>query len=300
MSKIRVANAPCSWGVLEFDLDGKAAGYNQVLDEMARAGYVGTELGDWGFMPTEPEALRKELQTRNLGMLAAFVPVKLSDNRAHDEGIQRAVQTARLLASVSESPFIVLADDNGSVPGRTKNAGRIRPEQQMTEGQWENFVLGTERLASTVLNETGVKTVFHHHGAGYIETPAEIERFLRDTNPLLVGLCFDTGHYTLGGGNAVEGFKKHRDRIWHVHFKDFDAQVGAEAARQEWDYFQNVQHGVFCELGKGSVDFAGMVKAMNESNYQGWIVVEQDVLPGMGSPLESAQRNRDYLRRLGL
>lgn len=297
---IQVANAPCSWGVLEFDLAGKAAGYSQVLDEMARAGYVGTELGDWGFMPTDPADLRAELQRRNLHMLAAFVPVKLADPKAHDEGIGRAVQTARLLAAVSDHPFIVLADDNGTNPARTRNAGRIRPEHGMREVQWEHFVLGAERLAATVLNETGVKTVFHHHGAGYIETPAEIERLLDATNPLLLGLCFDTGHYALGGGNPVEGFRKHRDRIWHVHFKDFDPKVAEEARRHEWDYFQAVQNGIFCELGRGGVDFAGMVEAMNESRYHGWIVVEQDVLPGMGSPLESARRNREFLRRLGL
>ena len=31
---IRVANAPCSWGALEFDLEGEAPGYVQVLDEV--------------------------------------------------------------------------------------------------------------------------------------------------------------------------------------------------------------------------------------------------------------------------
>src|SRR5262249_35818491 len=119
-------------------------------------------------------------------------------------------------------------------------------------------------------------------------------------NPLLIGLCFDTGHYALGGGNPVEGFKKHRERIWHVHFKDFDPVVAQETKRQEWDYFASVRNGIFCELGKGNVDFAGMIAEMNRTQYHGWIVVEQDVLPGMGTPYESAQRSRDYLRRLGL
>ena len=50
---MKIANAPCSWGVLEFELDGEAPGYAQVLDEMHQIGYIGTELGDWGFMPTD-------------------------------------------------------------------------------------------------------------------------------------------------------------------------------------------------------------------------------------------------------
>src|SRR5258707_1054862 len=128
-TKLQVANAPCSWGVLEFDLDGKPAGYPQVLDEMAQAGYAGTELGDWGFMPTDPARLREELTRRKLKMLAAFVPVRLADASKHAEGEANALRTARLLADVGgESCFIVLADDNGSDPVRTKNAGRIKPE----------------------------------------------------------------------------------------------------------------------------------------------------------------------------
>lgn len=299
-SQIKIANAPCSWGILEFDLEGKALGYNQVLHEMAQAGYVGTELGDWGFMPTDPQQLKAELERYQLSMLAAFVPVKLSEPALLDQGIQQAVQTARLLASVSDNPFIVLADDNGTDPVRVKNAGRIQRDHQMSDAQWTHFTKGAEQLARAVLNETNVKTVFHHHGAGFIETPDEIERFLASTNPLLVGLCFDTGHYAFGGGDPVEGFKKHRDRIWHVHFKDFDSYVAEQARQKGWDYFEAIRQGVFCELGKGNIDFAMLTAELEQSAYQGWVVVEQDVLPGMGTPLESAERNRDYLRTLGL
>ncbi len=54
MAKIRIGNAPCSWGSLEFaELEGEAIGYRQMLDELVETGYGGTELGDWGYMPTE-------------------------------------------------------------------------------------------------------------------------------------------------------------------------------------------------------------------------------------------------------
>src|SRR5258707_10773046 len=125
-TKLQVANAPCSWGVLEFDLDGKPAGYPQVLDEMAQAGYAGTELGDWGFMPTDPAKLREELTRRKLKMLAAFVPVRLADATKHAEGEANALRTARLLADVGgESGFIVLADDNGSAPAAIQSSRPI-------------------------------------------------------------------------------------------------------------------------------------------------------------------------------
>src|SRR2546422_6850641 len=99
MTAIRVANAPCSWGVLEFDVPGKALGYAQVLDEIRDTGYEGTELGDWGFMPTDPTALRTELDARKLPMAGAFVPVAFSDEAAHPDGVEVATRTAKLLAA---------------------------------------------------------------------------------------------------------------------------------------------------------------------------------------------------------
>ncbi|MFB3786039.1 MAG: TIM barrel protein [bacterium] len=300
MPSIRIANAPCSWGVLEFDLEGKAAGYAQVLDEMAASGYQGTELGDWGFMPTDPSILRRELERRGLALLGAFVPVALANPEALAEGVDTSLRVARLLAAAGESPFLVLADDNGQVADRTRNAGRIRPGHGLNSIQWKTFAQGANHIARAVHNETGLRTVFHHHCAGYVETPAEVERLLELTDPDVIGLCFDTGHYAYGGGNALEGLKTHWDRIWHVHFKDCHPQVAAEARARQWDYFAAVQHGVFCELGKGSVDFPAIVQELNARQYEGWIVVEQDVLPGMGTPLDSAQRNRAYLQSLGL
>ncbi|MCZ7542269.1 MAG: TIM barrel protein [Anaerolineae bacterium] len=297
----RVANAPCSWGVLEFDLEGETAGYDQVLDEMAQAGYAGTELGDWGFMPTDPGALRAELKQRGLALLAAFVPVALADPARHAEGEAVAVRTARLLADAAGAGcFIVLADDNGSVAARTQNAGRITPELGLSEAQWQVFAEGADRIAQAVHEQTGLQTVFHHHCAGYVETPAEIYNLLSLTDSDVLGLCLDTGHYMYGGGDPLDALKRYRDRIWHVHFKDCHPGVAAEARAQGWDYFEAVRHGVFCELGQGAVDFPAIVAELRASGYDGWIVVEQDVLPSMGSPLESARRNRAYLASLGL
>ncbi len=298
---IRVANAPCSWGVLEFDLEGEAVGYARVLDEMRDTGYVGTELGDWGFLPTEPEVLRRELDVRGLRLVGAFVPVALADPASHAAGEALALRTARLLAAVGgEEPFIVLADDNGKDPIRTRHAGRIRPEHGLSEAQWRTFAAGAERIARAVRAQTGLRTVFHHHCAGYVETPAEVDTLMRLTDPELLGLCLDTGHYRFGGGDPLEALRRYGDRIWHVHFKDHQPQVAARARKQGWDYFESVRQGVFCELGQGDVDFAAIVATLREQGYAGWIVVEQDVLPGMGTPKESAQRNREFLRSLGL
>ena len=302
MPSIRIANAPCSWGVLEFDLPGKALGYGQVLDEIKATGYAGTELGDWGFMPTDPAVLRDELKARELLLLGAFVPVDFSRESAHAEGVERAVRTAQLMADAAgSSPFLVLADDNGKDPTRTQCAGRIRPEQSLSLAQWEIYGRGVNRVAEAIRRRTGLRAVFHHHCAGFVETPWEIERLLAVTDPKWVGLCFDTGHYRFGGGDdPAAALRRFRDRIWYVHFKDCSPAVRAQSKEKGWDYFESLKHAVFCELGQGDVNFAAVTAELKATQYDGWIVVEQDVLPGMGEPKEYARRNREFLKGCGL
>ncbi len=298
---IKIANAPCSWGVLEFDLQGKAAGYEQVLDEIRETGYEGTELGDWGFMPTDPSDLKKELDKRSLAMVGAFVPVALKDRSKHAAGAENAVRTAKLMADAGyKNAFIVLADNNGSVEERTKNAGRVTKNIGLTKAEWKVFAEGADAVALAVKNETGLRTVFHHHCAGYVETPEEIDTLMEHTDPALLGLVLDMGHFMFGGGDPHIALKKHGKRIWHVHFKDCEPSVAERSRTEGWDYFKSVGSGVFCELGKGAVDFREIVKMLKERAYAGWIVVEQDVLPGMGNPKECAARNREFIKALGL
>jgi inosose dehydratase len=298
--KFLIGNAPCSWGTLEFEgRGGEPIGFEQMLDELAQTGYTGTELGDWGYMPTEPAALKTELQKRGLVMLGAFVPVPLKEASSHAAGMATALKVARLLAAVAAepAPFLVLADHNGTVPHRTERAGRITPGDGLSASEWTTFAAGAEALARAVLKETGLKTVFHHHCAGYVETHAEIAKLLELTDPQWLGLVFDTGHYTFGSGgaSAVEAMEQFRERVWYVHLKDCQPEVAARSRTEGWDYFTSLKHGIFCELGKGSVDFPAVLERLAQWNYPDYMLVEQDVLPGMGAPKESARRNRQYL-----
>tara|TARA_B110000503_G_scaffold52260_1_gene84101 strand:- start:3606 stop:4511 length:906 start_codon:yes stop_codon:yes gene_type:complete len=300
---IKIANAPCSWGALEFDLEEKSEeiGFEQVLDEIKETGYIGTELGEWGYMPTDPTFLRKEINKRGLKLLGAFVPVALADSNKHENGVKNALRVAELMFDAGfKSAFIVLADDNGSVAERTQNAGRITPEMGLSEAQWQVYAAGAERVAKSVKDHYGLRTVFHHHCAGYIETPKEIDKLMALTDKNLLGLCLDMGHYAFGGGDPVEALKKHSNRIWHVHFKDFDPDAAKLSLKARGDYFDAIKRGVFCELGKGKVDFKKIVDLLNDKNYAGWIVVEQDILPGMGEPKKCALSNRNFIRTLGL
>jgi inosose dehydratase len=275
-----------------------------MLDELVDTGYTGTELGDWGYMPTDPAALAEEITKRKLVMLGAFVPVAMKYSSAHAEGVAVAVKTARLLAAVasSPSPFLVLADDNGTDPLRTKIAGRVTPKDGLSPAEWKIFAGGANQIARAVFDETGLRTVFHHHCAGYVEAPEEIATLLEMTDPQRLGLVFDTGHYYHGTGaedcDLVGALNRFKDRIWYIHLKDIEPEIARRSRTEKWDYFTGMRHGVYCELGKGCVDFPALLRWLSARDYKGYCLVEQDILPGMGTPKESALRNHEYLHSI--
>jgi inosose dehydratase len=237
-------------------------------------------------------------------MLGAFVPVALKDSAAHAAGIANALKTARLLAAVAATPapYLVLADNNGTVLERTRLAGRVIPAAGLSVAEWKVFAAGADEVARVVFEETGLRTVFHHHCAGYVETPDEIATLLALTDPQRLGLVFDTGHYCYGTGteacDPVSALDRFGDRVWYIHFKDCDPAVARRARAEQWDYFTALRNGVFCELGKGCVDFPALLEKLAARSYSGYVLVEQDILPGMGTPKESARRNREYLRSI--
>lgn len=304
MKGLLVGNAPCSWGTLEHQDTSQQVPFDRMLDELVETGYTGTEMGDWGYMPTDPAALSDELTKRKLVMLGAFVPVAMKYPEAHAEGVAVAVKTARLLAAVAStpSPYLVLADDNGTDPVRTRIAGRVTPGDGLSPTEWKTFAGGADQIARAVFEETDLRTVFHHHCAGYVESPDEISTLLELTDPQRLGLVFDTGHYCYGAGeencDLVAALNRFKDRIGYIHLKDIEPAVARRSRAEQWDYFTSMRNGVFCELGKGSVDFPALLRWLAAQDYRGYCLVEQDILPGMGTPRESARRNREYLHSI--
>jgi inosose dehydratase len=296
---IRVASAPVSWGIYEFKGIEPRYPYTRVLDEIAGTGYTGIELGPYGYLPTDPEKLRAELKSRNLQLLSAFVPVNLVDAGSHEDGAKAALEVGKLLSALGAN-YIVLADDNGKVPELVKKAGQ-RKGSKLTSAEWDVYARGTDLIAKRVHDECGLGVVFHHHCAGYVETPEETRELLARTDPDLVGLCLDTGHWHYAGGNALACIKQFGKRVRYLHLKDCDPAVAQKARTEGQDYFEAVRDGVFCLLGKGEVDFPGVIKAMEALGYDGWAIVEQDVLTDdMDIPRKYSQANRDYLRSIGL
>jgi len=276
---------------------GELIPYRQVLDEIAEAGYAGTELGPYGYFPTEPNELTPELSARGLQLVASFVPIPLAHTERHEAGYQEAMKVAQLLAQ-SGARLIVLADEMSEA--RMTVSGRVDESRDgMSNAQWDGAAHILRRIAEAC-RELGLSAVFHHHAGTFVETPKEIARLCESTDPDLLGLCLDTGHYFFGGGDPVDAVRWYGARIRHLHLKDVQLPVLEAARRDGVGFLEAVRRGVFCELGEGAVDLNRVIQDMTAGGYSDWAIVEQDVDTRNADvkPLESAIRSRQYLRNM--
>jgi inosose dehydratase len=294
--RLQFASAPDSWGVLDYRGPSWEQSYEKMLDEMVQAGYSGSELGPYGFFPTDPKILEPQLEKRKLKLLGAFVPVKMTDPAAGKTVIERIRKVGNLLATL-RAPFLVMADDQS--PERNAFSGRVYDKGCLTlsADQWRhvgNIVADAERVA----NEFALDLVFHPHVATYVETPEECERFFDATSHTNVGLCLDTGHCVYGHGDSVKEAEKYKSKLRFVHVKDCDVKVLEQARRNKWTFEEAIEHKVFTIIGQGNIDFPAFFATLMKNGYSGWSVVEQDVKFGATEipPAESIAASLKYLR----
>jgi len=294
--RFQFASAPDSWGVLDYPGPSWEQSYETMLDEMVGAGYTGSELGPYGFFPTDPKVLAPQLEKRKLKLLASFVPVKMTDPSASKAVIERIRKVGHLLATL-KAPFLVMADDQSNE--RNAFSGRVYDKEcpTLNTEQWKHIgqiVADAEKVA----NEFGLDLVFHPHVATYVETPEECERFFDVTSHTNVGLCLDTGHCVYGHGDSVNEAEKYKDKLRFVHIKDCDTKVLEEARRNKWTFEDAIEHKVFTVIGNGDIDFPAFFRTLAKNGYSGWCVVEQDVKFGATPipPAQSIATSLKYLR----
>lgn len=295
--------APDSWGVLDYPGPSWEQSYEKMMDEMVEAGYAGTELGPYGFFPTDPKVLQAALEKRRLKLLASFVPVKMTDASAGAAVIERIGKVGNLLATL-KAPFLVMADDQS--PERNAYSGRVYDPgcPTLTAAQWKHvgkIVAQAEKVAS----EFGLDLVFHPHVATYVETPEECELFYDATSHTNIGLCLDTGHCVYGHGDSVKEAEKYKNKLRFVHIKDCNNAVLREARRNKWTFEEAIENKVFTVIGNGDIDFPAFFKTLLKNGYSGWSVVEQDVkfghttIPPKASVLASLKYLKGVVDQLG-
>ncbi|MGC2543119.1 MAG: sugar phosphate isomerase/epimerase, partial [Candidatus Sulfotelmatobacter sp.] len=272
--------------------------YEKMLDEMVQAGYTGSELGPYGFFPTDAAILKPQLEKRKLKLLASFVPVKMTDPGASKAVIERIRKVGNLLAAL-KAPFLVMADDQSSE--RNAFSGRVYDKgcPTLTAEQWKHIgkiVADAEKVA----NEFGLDLVFHPHVATYVETPEECELFFDATSHTNVGLCLDTGHCVYGHGDSVKEARKYKNKLRFVHIKDCDVKVLEQARQNKWTFEEAIEHKVFTIIGQGNIDFPAFFRTLVENGYSGWSVVEQDVKFGATPipPAESIAASLKHLKKI--
>jgi inosose dehydratase len=289
---LKSGTAPDSWGVW-FPADPLQTPWNRCLDEIAEAGFQWTELGPYGYLPSDVAVLERELSTRGLGLAAGFTMFDLEQPGAWEEAAAGTETVAALLEALG-SEYLIIIDDVYT----DLYTGVPRHPAELDAASWGRLVDTTKRIGE-VADRHGLRTVFHPHAQTHVEFEHQIERLLEDTDSL--SLCFDVGHHAYCGGEPVSFYRRHHDRIPYLHLKSVDLEHRARVARDATPFAQAVKDGVFVEPSEGAVDFVALRDALVEKGFSGFAIVEQDMYPTeFDRPLPIAKRTHDYLAQLGL
>lgn len=276
-----IGNAPCSWGINY--PTGNRYSWEQYLDQVAEAGYRGTELGPFGFLPKDSQRLRDELARRDLTLIGAAHVHTLGDPGSAPNLMATLKQLATLLRAAG-SRQLILMDESNFYP---RNAWGV-----LDRSGWRALTRMV-RDAQLLLGDHGVTLSFHPHVGTAVEREAQIDRLLDETD---VGLCFDVGHHAFWGQDPLAYMEKVWERIGYVHLKNVDATVRRRVLEGTLHPADAFAAGAMCPLAAGAVDIKAVIKLFESKAYDGPIVVEQDASDNPADvPLELAARNRRFL-----
>jgi inosose dehydratase len=296
LSQLRLGTAPDSWGVW-FPSDPHQVTWDVYLDEIARVGYVYTELGPQGFMPQDPEQLKDELAKRGLTVVGGTVFAGLhKGSEALEKAKREFGQEAKLLSAVGAEYLVHLPEQYTD-----QHTGEATEGADLDAEQWKNLVTGTDELARYLFEEYGVKLVFHPHADTHVDSQDRIERFLSDTDADVVNLCLDTGHVSYCEGDNIEIIERFPDRITYVHLKSVDPEVRARVIEENLSLADGVKLGVMCEPPYGIPDMPPLLDALGRLDRDIFCVIEQDLYPVEPDvPLPIGARTAGYYVGCGL
>ncbi|WP_338539121.1 TIM barrel protein [Janibacter terrae] len=268
----RIAAAPISWGVCEVPGWGWQHEPATVLAQMRELGIAATEFGPDGFLPDSPADKAGTLARYGLAAVGQFVPVVL-----HDPGVDPlpAVETAMAGLVAARATTVVIAAATGA------EGYDARPE--LDDAGWATLLRNLDRIADAAAAQ-GLTATLHPHVGTMVESGGETDRVLAGSR---IGLCLDTGHLLIGGGDPVRVAQEHPERIAHVHLKDVDLAWARKVQDGAAGYTEAVAAGMYVALGRGDVDIAAIVRSLEGAGYDGWYVLEQDTVLA-GDPADPA------------
>lgn len=290
MSTIRVGCAPIAWVNDDMPELGGETTYQQILSEVALAGYEGTEIGNK--YPKDPQVLKRELDLRGIRIAAAWHGCLLTTEPYE-------VEEAKFLAfrdymAALGADCINICEQGHSIQGmRDRSVFDDKPT--FTDEEWERLAEGLNRFGALAA-EAGLRLAYHHHMGTGVQTRAEIDRLMEATDPSRLLLLVDNGHLLFSGEDTAQVIADYLPRIGHLHLKDIRPQVVARAKVEGLSFLDAILAGAFTVPGDGPTDFATLLRPVVDSDYDGWFLVEAEQDPAIANPLEYAKLARDYLR----
>ena len=288
---IKLGVAPIAWTNDDLPELGKENTFEQCISEMALAGYTGTEIGNK--YPKDPETLKQFLEPRGLEVASAWFSAFLT-TEPYENTFEKFKEHRDFLWNMG-AKVIVVSEQGHSIQGRDLPIFEEKPK--FTDQEWDLLTKGLEKLGD-LAHERDMEIVYHHHMGTGVQTTDEIERLMENTDPEKVSLLFDTGHLVYSGEEPLGIFEKYHHRIKHIHFKDIRKDVMNEVKNEKDSFLTGVKKGAFTVPGDGMVDFTPIWKAIEQSGYEGWIVVEAEQDPSLANPFIYAKQAREYIKNI--
>jgi inosose dehydratase len=288
---IKLGVAPIAWTNDDLPELGKENTFEQCISEMALAGYTGTEIGNK--YPKDPETLKQFLEPRGLEVASAWFSAFLT-TEPYENTFEKFKEHRDFLWNMG-AKVIVVSEQGHSIQGRDLPIFEEKPK--FTDQEWDLLTKGLEKLGD-LAHERDMEIVYHHHMGTGVQTTDEIERLMENTDPEKVSLLFDTGHLVYSGEEPLGIFEKYHHRIKHIHFKDIRKDVMNEVKNEQDSFLTGVKKGAFTVPGDGMVDFTPIWKAIEQSGYEGWIVVEAEQDPSLANPFIYAKQAREYIKNI--
>jgi sugar phosphate isomerase/epimerase len=290
-----LGSAPDSWGVW-FPEDEHQVTYPRFLDELAQAGYEWLELGPYGFLPTDPQRLKAELDARGLQVSGGTAFGALHRPEAWDEMLAHVRQVAALTAAAGAHHLVLIPPMY-----RDEKTGGFTEPPELTAAQWAGFGRAADRLGRLLLDDYDVRLVIHPHADSHIQTQPEIERLLNESDSRYTNLCLDTGHVAYGGGDNLDLIRRFGERVGYVHIKQMDPAVLVQVAEENLSFGEAVRRGVCVSPPEGVPSPADVVAELAKFEAELFVIVEQDLYPcAPDVPLPIAVRTREHLAGCGL
>ena len=289
-NKVKLGIAPIAWTNDDMPDLGKENTFEQCVSEMALAGFTGSEVGNK--YPKDPEVLKKALELRGVEICNQWFSSFLITKPFEEVEKEFRAQLAFLKAMGAK--VIGASEQSYSVQGQM-DTPVFGHKYEMNDEEWDTFCTGMNKLGKIAKEEYGIALTFHHHMGTVVQSLAEVDRMMENTDPEYVSLLFDTGHFTYCGEDPLEVVKKYVHRIKHVHLKDIRPEVVEQVKKENMSFLADVRAGAFTIPGDGCINYDPIFKVLEDAGYEGYMVVEAEQDPAKANPLEYAIRARKFI-----